>query len=431
MRSGYGISDRITIDVDCGSLGSNECPSMASSFSPMDSPTPTPTSLYSQSSLASPGWPEVSYSVANLEAPRNTTPLRGNNSYNRMADITLAETMPMHYGNVDGNDKMPLFDFVPGYNDNMEQFWMTSDLPKGFEPNAGIGYQSHVPQYPSVARSYYRSSQAGYLPESLSNPCLSRPIFQQPDRLPNSMSMSNISHWLPSNEAISPQTITPAQAFPQAPMTPPVSFATFPGSASTLRTHTPMTPVRSRSHGTPGTETPLTRVSGEPSDRNDDDWNFSPGVQGGLAQKSQRQLSRKVAKKQTSKQSLRLENLPSIIKQVQFRCKEPGCKGRFKRQEHLKRHMKSHSKEKPHVCWVPGCNRGFSRSDNLNAHYTKTHSKRGGRNRYVATLDETSPDYDPEFRGQLTPDGRPIYGTQLTDPSPADPQDLDTDSWNE
>jgi hypothetical protein len=39
----------------------------------------------------------------------------------------------------------------------------------------------------------------------------------------------------------------------------------------------------------------------------------------------------------------------------------------------------------------------------------KTHTRRGGRNRYVATLDETSPDYDPEFRGQLSFDGRPSW----------------------
>lgn len=430
MRSSYGGSDRIMIDVDCGSLGPNECPSMASSFSPMDSPTPTPTSLYSQGSLASPGWTDGSYSVANFSAPRTTTPYRSN-SYNRMTDITLGESVPMHFTTVDTHEKMPLFDFVPGYNDNIEQFWMASDMPKNFEPHAAMEYQAHISQQPSMGRGYYRPSQSAYLPESASNPCLSRPIFQQSDRLPNSISMSNMPHWLPSNEAISPQTITPAQAFPQAPMTPPVSFGGFPGSGSTLRTHTPITPVRSSSHGTPGTETPMTRVSGGPSDHNDDDWNLSPGIQEGLQRRPQRQVSRKMAKKQSSKQSLRLENLPSIIKQVQFRCKEPGCKGRFKRQEHLKRHMKSHSKEKPHVCWVPGCNRGFSRSDNLNAHYTKTHSKRGGRNRYVATLDETSPDYDPDFRGQLTPDGRPIYGSKLDDPIPTDPQDFDADSWDE
>ncbi|PGH21479.1 hypothetical protein AJ80_03270 [Polytolypa hystricis UAMH7299] len=108
------------------------------------------------------------------------------------------------------------------------------------------------------------------------------------------------------------------------------------------------------------------------------------------------------------KRDLRLENLPTIIKQVPFHCPEVGCSGRFKRQEHLKRHMKCHSKEKPHTCWVPGCKRGFSRNDNLNVHYATTHGKRGGRNRYVATLDEQSLDYDPSFRGELTPDGMPV-----------------------
>src|SRR5699024_8372729 len=153
--------------------------------------------------------------------------------------------------------------------------------------------------------------------------------------------------------------------------------------------------------GTPsGTETPMSHVSGGAGDFHED-FPLSP-YRDGMPRPS-RQPSRKLSKK-SSKNSFTLDNLPPIIKQDQFKRKEPGCKGRFKRQEHRKRHMKSHSQEKPHVCWVPGCHRAFSRSDNLNAHYTKTHSKRGGRNRYVATLDETSPDFDPDFRGQLTPD---------------------------
>ena len=48
-----------------------------------------------------------------------------------------------------------------------------------------------------------------------------------------------------------------------------------------------------------------------------------------------------------------------------------------------------------------------SRRDNVKAHYA-THGKQGGRNRYVATLDRTSPAYDPCFRGQLTADGSPV-----------------------
>lgn len=87
-------------------------------------------------------------------------------------------------------------------------------------------------------------------------------------------------------------------------------------------------------------------------------------------------------------------------------------------QDHLERHIKSHSKEKPHVCWVPGCHRAFARRDNLKAHCTKTHARRGGRNRYVATLDKTSPDYDPGFRGELSLDGHPLKFPALLVPGP-------------
>jgi zinc finger protein BrlA len=46
----------------------------------------------------------------------------------------------------------------------------------------------------------------------------------------------------------------------------------------------------------------------------------------------------------------------------------------------------------------------------------------------VATLDETSPDYNPEFRGQLYPDGRPIYGSKLEDIPDCD---LSADGWED
>ncbi|QSS65124.1 C2H2 zinc finger domain-containing protein [Histoplasma capsulatum] len=104
-------------------------------------------------------------------------------------------------------------------------------------------------------------------------------------------------------------------------------------------------------------------------------------------------------------------SLASVAKKIPphpFKCDAPGCGGRFWRHEHLKRHLKNHTNEKPFVCWVPDCNKSFSRNDNLRAHYVTTHGRKGGRNRYVATLDEKSSDYDPEYRGDLTPDGRPL-----------------------
>lgn len=53
----------------------------------------------------------------------------------------------------------------------------------------------------------------------------------------------------------------------------------------------------------------------------------------------------------------------------------PLCLARFQRPEHVKRHMKSHSSEKPFECDQPNCNKRFNRKDNLKAHLKKIHSK--------------------------------------------------------
>ena len=334
--------------------------------------------------------------------------------------------MPLPCGNVDSQDKMSMPDYLSGFDENAEQFWIPSEMPKAYD-NTGAFPFPGTAQYQPVTRNHYRPQHAAYLPESATNPCLSRPMFNQQERMPNSVSMNNMVPWMPATDSMAPQTITPSQAFP--PVTPPPSYSDFPASYSSFQSQTPTTSVRSGSLSTPsGLDTPMSRISGGSAEYVGDSQ-FSPAYADGIP-RPHRQHSRRMARRDSSRQALNLESLPSIIKQVQFKCKEPGCKGRFKRQEHLKRHMKSHSKEKPHVCWVPGCHRAFSRSDNLNAHYTKTHSKRGGRNRYVATLDETSQDYDPDFRGQLTPDGRPIYGSTLEDSIP-DIRELSVDVWDE
>ncbi|KAJ5241557.1 uncharacterized protein N7469_003148 [Penicillium citrinum] len=424
---GQHISDRLTVEVDCRSLGPSECPSMTSSFSPLESPTPTPTSLYSHNSMASPSWHEAGqYHGIPMERRTSATPLR---SAFKMADLTSGDPMAMPYGNVDRQDQMPM-EYLPGYDENVDQFYFPQDVPKTFDQTS-FPYQAPIGQYHTMPRNHhyqYRPQQTTYLPESASNPCLSRPIFNQPptERIPNSVSMTNMLQFMPPADSMAPQTITPSQAFGQ-PVTPPSSsYSEFPANLHTFKTHTPSTPMRSNSIGTPsGTDTPMSRLSG--GNEYQEEFPMSPVYRDGVM-RTHRQPSRKSSKKQLIRSNLSLENLPAVIKQVQFKCKEPGCKGRFKRQEHLKRHMKSHSKEKPHVCWVPGCHRAFSRSDNLNAHYTKTHSKRGGRNRYVATLDETSQDYDPDFRGQLTPDGRPIWGSKLED---AIPDCGDLDGWDD
>ncbi|KAG6831377.1 hypothetical protein H0H87_005307 [Tephrocybe sp. NHM501043] len=55
-----------------------------------------------------------------------------------------------------------------------------------------------------------------------------------------------------------------------------------------------------------------------------------------------------------------------------FVCPLFSCGRMFKRMEHLKRHLRTHTMERPYAC--PQCNKKFSRSDNLNQHL-RTHGR--------------------------------------------------------
>ncbi|CAF3445417.1 Transcription factor mst12 [Fusarium graminearum] len=56
-------------------------------------------------------------------------------------------------------------------------------------------------------------------------------------------------------------------------------------------------------------------------------------------------------------------------------CPIPTCGRLFKRLEHLKRHVRTHTQERPYVC--PHCSKAFSRSDNL-AQHKRTHGREDG-----------------------------------------------------
>ncbi|GKT80961.1 STE12-like transcription factor [Colletotrichum tofieldiae] len=53
-------------------------------------------------------------------------------------------------------------------------------------------------------------------------------------------------------------------------------------------------------------------------------------------------------------------------------CPIPTCGRLFKRLEHLKRHVRTHTQERPYIC--PYCSKAFSRSDNL-AQHKRTHDR--------------------------------------------------------
>lgn len=56
-------------------------------------------------------------------------------------------------------------------------------------------------------------------------------------------------------------------------------------------------------------------------------------------------------------------------------CPIPTCGRLFKRLEHLKRHVRTHTQERPYIC--PHCSKAFSRSDNL-AQHKRTHDRADG-----------------------------------------------------
>ncbi|KAI8987027.1 hypothetical protein BDB01DRAFT_895778 [Pilobolus umbonatus] len=74
------------------------------------------------------------------------------------------------------------------------------------------------------------------------------------------------------------------------------------------------------------------------------------------------------------------ENSAAGSQQKLHKCPVAQCHRDFKRLEHLKRHMRIHTHEKPFACSFPGCHKMFSRSDNLSQHM-KTHQRVEDRRR--------------------------------------------------
>lgn len=82
-------------------------------------------------------------------------------------------------------------------------------------------------------------------------------------------------------------------------------------------------------------------------------------------------------RKQRMRRGSALAAVPSHIRvqnKAIKKCEWPGCNGKFQRQEHLKRHEKTHINTETFVCQF--CQKPFGRSDNLKSH-TRLHTNPG------------------------------------------------------
>lgn len=118
---------------------------------------------------------------------------------------------------------------------------------------------------------------------------------------------------------------------------------------------------------------------------------------------------------QMNRLNLQRDVLPLIVSSMDKAHVCPHCNKRFKRLEHVKRHERSHTQEKPFACSIDGCGRFFSRSDNLKAH-EKTHYKKG-RN-YRMMLKKMGSDEHLEGGQPMsqTPSDEGIAGSEEYDP---------------
>jgi len=159
------------------------------------------------------------------------------------------------------------------------------------------------------------------------------------------------------------------------------SYFTAPATTAMSRSMTDIQQQQQQQHGSSHSISPM--VIMERSLSSSSSMPSLTASDGGLEQQQQQQQQRINATPATPASSTgktprrrqrRIRDPPEVSSEQHKPHECHQCKNRFIRLEHLKRHWRTHSKERPHQCPYPGCTKAFGRTDNRDQH-VKTHYK--------------------------------------------------------